>query len=1260
MSDFTPLHLHTHFSIGGGPASPRDWCRTASKLGYRSIGAVERGPLAGMPAFLKAAREAGLEAAYGLELGVLLPVGGGAGKRSILLFPSSSLGSGNIARLAALAYKEWPAKEEAVPWAALVEHANGLVLVLPADIEAESGASALESIATLAPEIKQHFAGAAFLGLPTPTEGYADLAASIAKAAEQTGLPLVALPTARYLRAEDKQAYTALKLARARAGWTQAAPVSASAQAEHLLSPAEAEELFSRYPGAIENTARIAQLCAGHHKTEVAQSNAALRSMLRETASARLQHLPAAETQERLDLELEAFEKGNQLPAWQALATLGIGLGEKRPGEHRIPLGAPLGTADGALLGFALGISPLDPRPYPLPRWLHSADEALTLPMPSISVPGGAREALLKEIAGRYGQNGAALAACQMDIDPVLAVWAATQVTATGPNEARALALETYAGGWAALDGKTAPAAALAHSLCGAPATFKPDLETLLIPEEGAGLPEWAPLLGRSGSPAWVPWSEEAVAFMKLPALSLRPSPALDTLNAALNLAMQYPVPHLLIEEADTTALPNLSKEAAQRIAQGELVGIPYISASAVKGWKGDIDADSIPALLARSLYSGKAPVAPKLDLWAAHTKETDGSLLYHDQFETLLAVAAGFSSSDAATLRGALLKKDEAAVALHKATFIEGCGGQGIDSEGAESLWQALCGSLPALQSRHVIAAHTRTVMWAAHLRAEHPAAFVAALLNGVAESREGTTWTVVPSIAAEARKSGVKLKRPDASYSRVQASLELEGTGWVLLWGLAMLPGWGIEEAQRFVDRRPRGGFSGLSDLVQAAYGAGLNKSHLESLVRAGGCDTLGGRARSRDALLGAIPAWLDWSQANHAEHSAPRDMFSLSDTPSNDVPDESLTYGSSLSPRERYILRDWEKAHLGLGFTDASEIDALNYALDTAGDLRSKLTGIVHLEDEQPGSSVSIIGLLTTVAQLTPPPSDGNPAKNGKNMPDPLATAWIEDAEGAIELVAFPPSYKRHAALWTEGKLVVVTGRVSKHANGDTYLLCEHLAPFYSEVEEEELVIKIKTGAKKAPAQAEDKTASAANGHAGYPSTAGAPIYAAKSSPATGAVNGSNGNNVSNGNNGNNGNNGSNGNHQGVSPMTLPSVPLNPAATTTIPTAPTAPTAPTMTNSTNMSAPGTDGGTPSYKLVITLPGSPDEQADIDLMIALKQLLQEHTGPDTITLRLPYIPETGTYTSAQLPRGVLYSALLEADVVRLLGRDAMAVIKL
>jgi hypothetical protein len=82
--------------------------------------------------------------------------------------------------------------------------------------------------------------------------------------------------------------------------------------------------------------------------------------------------------------------------------------------------------------------------------------------------------------------------------------------------------------------------------------------------------------------------------------------------------------------------------------------------------------------------------------------------------------------------------------------------------------------------------------------------------------------------------------------------------------------------------------------------------------------------------------------------------------------------------------------------------------------------------------------------------------------------------------------------------------------------------------------------------------------------------------------------------------------------------------------------------------------------YSLIISLPPADDDHEVIDSMIALNSLLGSHPGPDSVTIRVQYSPETGKWTSARLPGGVRFSPALEQSIRRLLGDDALAVIKL
>jgi DNA polymerase III alpha subunit len=1213
-------------------------------LGYVSLGVADRGPLAAFPAFSKAARQAGIKPVYGMEADIVLPstsMAAASTVRPATFFARDKQGMDNLARLASLAYARWPQEEQPLSWEAVAEHSAGLALVLLAQNEGTLASASADDLDQWGASIRGCFGETAFIGV-----AHQDVQGLIA-AAERMALQMVAMPAARYIRPEDKLSYEALQVARSRAGWAQSAHgsvVASGSCTQHLLSPEDVAAQWATYPEALENAAQLTEMCAGvgyldEFATQTLQAGTPverprLQSLAEEHLLRRLEvdTLPEA-VRQWLDDELAAYDKQNALAAWSALGAI-CERARSRNGSPASPLGAPLGTVDGSLLAYAFGISLINPVDYPRPSWLLANEGTRVLPVPGIELPANKRDEMIADLAHGYGDERTALAACFIDIDPLMALSAASEVLGTGAD-IRPLALQAISQGWSAFaadqtgsESEVITPAGLALTLKATPIAVKPDPDMLLVAPAGAKLPSWLPVLRRdeSRTSAWVPVTEETVAEMRLPAVALRPSATLAALANTVAYIAQYPVPGLAVEDLDLTGYPQLSPEVSKALTKGDLVGIPYLSPAAVKGWKGELTPAALATLVARSAATRKPADAPKLDAWAEHTENTGGSLLFRDQFEVLVTAVAGFAPAEAHHLRRLLLKggTDDATVQL-KERFSTGCVERGIDAEATETLWQGLAASAPDLQSRCSIAVRARTVMWAAFFKATHPAAFVAAhLLTAI-----GRGATAVPQLVGAAHRLGVGIKAPDVSHSQPVPTLERGGSEWTILWGLTLLPGWSPEVASRFAAARPRGGFTGMADLVQAAVVAGANMEQLEVLVRSGACDSLGGKARSRDGLLEALPEWLDWARSGEADSNAagagPVDLFSFNDAQPAAPPSEEATLGNDApTPRERYLRREWELTQLGVAFTPATEMESLKREIERSH-LRARLLRSAQIGEEHVGKSINLVGLLTCVRTVSSPPT------NGSAPGECMCVAWVEDTEGAIELVAFPQSYKRHADLWAENRAVIVTGRVRKHAEGDVYLLCEHLAAFEEAPEEAELTIKVKQS-KKAQAALEEVTA--------------------KVSPP-----------------GTNGTNGSNGSHApgpmtahapAPKPATIPPTPTAAAVPTPMTaaasTANTATTAPTMTNP----ATTTTGGPPAHKIIITLPISEDDRADIDRMIALKEILQEHPGTDVVTLRIPYAPEPGHLTTAQLPRGVAYNTVLEAEVVRLLGTEAIAVIRL
>jgi hypothetical protein len=721
-------------------------------------------------------------------------------------------------------------------------------------------------------------------------------------------------------------------------------------------------------------------------------------------------------------------------------------------------------------------------------------------------------------------------------------------------------------------------------ALCGLPV---PDLGTLsplplvdpvaLPPGVEVPVGRREELLNAVAEGEWAGWSPDVLGESGQAALWLRGSTALQTLDAALELASRHTTEGFSPEGLEIAGWPALSEGAAGLLKSGEPAGIQYLSTATLKGWKGDASPGAVGAIVARTMgHGGKATPPEGVEAWADHTADTGGALLYHDQFARVVDATAGVGSNEVPALRRAMAKGEDGPDDGLHTRFVEGCASSGIDEATAGALWEALAAASLMLVSRQTALAWGRVALALVEVKTGHPAAFFAAALGAEWEHRG---LAAVKPLAEEARRMSVGLLPPRAGSSQVGPSLEKSETGWAIRWGLAFLPGWGHATAQRFIEaRESHNGYATADDLLAGASQLGLSPQQIEALVRSGACDDYGGR----DAMLAALPDAIE--QARQGQ-----------------IAKLEVVSERGAGPRMRYARRQWETDNLGVGFTDAHEMDELRRALGAGSDWSGRLTSSARIGPEEAEHSANLVGLLHDVRLVDVGTNGQEPGHQDERM----AVAWLEDLDGGLELVAFPPNYKRHAALWAEGNMVIVTARVRRQSDGEgVYLLCEHLAPYRVDVQEQEIDITI---------QAPRRAATPAADTVPLPE------------PRTYVANG--------------------GSHK-LTPVTQ--------ATTTTELGGPRPEAqspkPKVQNAEE----------PNYELIITLPASPDDHEDIDLMIRLDRLLKAHVGPDTVILRIPYSPETGSYTKAQLPRGVRYNSVLEMEIRDLLGPDALALIKL
>ncbi len=166
------------------------------------------------------------------------------------------------------------------------------------------------------------------------------------------------------------------------------------------------------------------------------------------------------------------------------------------------------------------------------------------------------------------------------------------------------------------------------------------------------------------------------------------------------------------------------------------------------------------------------------------------------------------------------------------RARLYDGMAARGVTGPVADQVFEALAAfaNFGFPESHSVSFAHL--VYSSAWLKLHYPAAFTAGLLN----SQPMGFWSP-QSLVADARRHGVRVRRPHVNHSEVGASLEAGAPGEaVLRLGLGSVRGVGEATAERIVAGRPwRGG----EDLVRRA---GVTQAQLETLAAAGALDPEG----------------------------------------------------------------------------------------------------------------------------------------------------------------------------------------------------------------------------------------------------------------------------------------------------------------------------------------------------------------------------------------------------------------------------------
>ncbi len=372
----------------------------------------------------------------------------------------------------------------------------------------------------------------------------------------------------------------------------------------------------------------------------------------------------------------------------------------------------------------------------------------------------------------------------------------------------------------------------------------------------------------------------------------------------------------------DPDKIPDDDRETYELFGRGETTGLFQFESDGMKKWLMALQPEKLTDLVAmNALYrpgpmdyiptfvrrkKGEEPIVYDHPLMEKYLKDTYGVCVYQEQVMLLSRLLGGFTRGMSDKLRKAMGKKQLAVMEELKVKFVDGCLAnpefridKWKDEAEARKLIDKIWDDWRAFASYAFNKSHAVCYAWVAYqtgyLKAHYPAEFMCAQI-----SSEIGNFDKLPGFVAEAQEMDLELRLPDVNESGARFVPTPDARG--IRYGLGGIKGVGELAADAIVAEREKNGpYTGFLDYcVRLAGTPACNKRVLENLTRTGAFSTI---EPNRGKLFNNIEYAVKKSQQKAKEKtSAQTNFFDLmSDGGEEKASDSELVDTPPFSPAE-----------------------------------------------------------------------------------------------------------------------------------------------------------------------------------------------------------------------------------------------------------------------------------------------------------------------------------------------------------------------
>ncbi len=1074
---FVHLHNHTEYSLLDGACRIPKLVRRVKELGQTAVAITDHGNMYGVIDFYRACKAEGIHPVIGCEVYVAPRTRFDriheldSHPRHLILLCKNEEGYRNLSHMVSQSYTEGFYIKPRIDLDLLRQRAGGLICLsacLAGELPRRIRMGDYDGAKAHAVEMDALFGrGNYYLELQDHgLEADPAVIAGLVRIHEETGIPLVCTNDAHYIEKTDARTQDILMCIQT--GKTEADPNRMRFENDEMYIKSEEEMavLFGKYPEAVENTQKIADMCqvefefGKYHLPEFklpqgeSDPDAYFERLCREGFARRYPE-GSAEYEKQLEFEMQTIRNMGFVDYFLIVSDF-IGYA-KRAG---IPVGPGRGSAAGSMVSYCLAITEIDPMKYGLyfERFLNPG--RVTMPDIDVDFCPRRREEVIDYVRGKYGADHMAqivtfgtMAArgairdvgrvLNMPYDQVDQV--AKQVPA-GPGALHitlsdALKLSKPLRDMYGEDEQVKLLIDTAQAIEGMPrhaSTHAAGVVITKLPVE-----DYVPLATNDGQRVtqFTMVTLEELGLLKMDFLGLRNLTVLDdTVKLIQKTRPDFTLDSIPDNDPETLAM--LSEGKTSGVFQMESAGMTGVCVGLKPKSLEDICAiialyrpgpmDSIPRFLECAKDPGK--VSYRHPMLEPILSVTYGCIVYQEQVIEIFRKLAGYSIGQADMVRRAMSKKKRKQIEEEREYFIHGdpsrgivgCVHNGIPEAVAEAIYREIDAFAEYAFNKAHSLSYAVVAYQTAWFKCHYTKEYMAALLTSVLDSSEK-----VAEYIAECRSCSIALLPPDVNQSEADFAAVAEG----IRFGLAAVKGVGRGFALQVLDERERNGpFVSFPDFCSRMFDKECNKRVVESLIKCGAFDGMGAR---RAQLLSVCEKTMELiAKARKDTIEGQYDLFGGADgmAPPPEVP---LPNVPEFSRQDRMKM---EKETTGLYLSGHPMDDyrdlARKHRASSVGSILADFAREEGPQSYRDGQRVTLAGVVASARTKT--------TKNNSLM----AYVGLEDDTGAMELLVFSRTLGECAPYLQEGKALLVEGKLSVRDEKAPQLMCDRVRPLGDE--------------------------------------------------------------------------------------------------------------------------------------------------------------------------------------------------------------------